>query len=434
MLVLLALASQRAVLADDLDEFGFGARAASMGGAMTSLASDWTATYYNPAGLVNSKHLNTGFGFQYADYDFTFHSQSGGSAVDNQTNRVPPLSAFSLGLSSNIPIDEPDRVGIGIGLFLPTRNIANITAAAPSSQPEWVLFGNSEDRVQILPAVGVKIIDGLYVGAGATIFAVAKGGVNADVGPPLQTQFNLALKPEIGGIFGAYYQPVPWISFGITFRTENDFKLTFNTVPTFLGIQTPILIQALDYYTPNQVSFGTAIDLGDSALIVLDFTYLAYHTYREPFLVATSPSLPVPANEEGNFNDSYIPRIGFELAATDWLFLRAGYFFRVSPVGNQANKTFNLVDCSESVVTLGVGVEYSREVKDATADQAKSEKKDDKSSLGVFEHATIGAELFFQWHYLIGEKVTKTDPNDPIGAYAAGGNIFNMGVALTGRF
>lgn len=426
LLVFLLAATASIARADNLDEFGFGARASGMGGAMTGLASDWSATYYNPAGLVNSKHLNTSFGFQYADYALDFHSTRGGSGVDSRTNRIDPLSAFTLGASSTIPLDEPDRIAVGIGLFVPTRHITNINAEAPSSQPQWVLFGDSQDRIQVIPALGVKIVDGLYVGGGATIFASANGATVSDVGPPIRTSFNLELKPEVGGIFGLFFQPAKWLSLGLTYRTERSFKLKFQVVPQILNITTPLLIQSIDYFTPHQVSLGAAIDVGDHALLVLDLTYLNYRAYREPFLVTTSPALPVPRHEEGNFHDTVIPRVGFEYAALDWLFLRAGYYYRMSPAGDQSKKTYNLVDSDEHVFTLGVGVEYSRGPVDPTSKKEKS--------WGILDTGTIGADLFFQWHFLPGVSVRKADPADPIGGYEASGSIFNLGFAITGRF
>src|SRR5437588_298319 len=88
-----------------------------------------------------------GLGFQYVDYQFTFKSQNGGSNADSRTNRVDPLSAFSFGVSNTIALDEPDRIAIGFGLFMPTRHVANIEAHSPTRQPEWALFGDHQDRL-----------------------------------------------------------------------------------------------------------------------------------------------------------------------------------------------------------------------------------------------------------------------------------------------
>ena len=422
--IALVLVAGSIARADNLDEFGFGARAAGMGGAMTGLASDWTATYYNPAGLINSKHVNVGFGFQYADYALDFKS-GGGSQVDNQTNRVAALSAFTAGGSSSIPIDEPDRIAFGIGLLFPTRSVTDIDETTPTSQPEWIMYGNHQDRLQILPAVAVKVFDWLYIGGGLTIFAVADGATNITLSSSaVQTEFVLKLKPDIGGLVGVFVQPVDWLSFGLCYRTEREFKLTFNANVSALGIQTPLLIQALDYFTPHQVSVGSAIDLGEYAILALDITYLNYSAFREPFVVASSTTLPVPLNAEASFHDTVIPRIGVEVTPVPWLALRGGYFFRMSPVGSQRNTMFNLVDSDEHVLSLGVGLEY----KGPTDPPKEGEKP------AFMSNGAIGVDLFFQIHILQGTSVSKSQPGDPIGHYSGGGEIFNMGLSVYGRF
>jgi long-subunit fatty acid transport protein len=373
--------------------------------------------------------VNTSLGFSYVHYDFQFDSLRGGSAVDERTNRVPPLSAFTLGISTTIPVDQPDRLAFGIGLFLPTRSIANVTARAPSSQPEWTLFGTSQDRLQAIPAMAVKILDepALYVGGGASIFAAADGSTQADIGPPIQTTFNLKLKPSAGGIAGVYFAPAKWMSFGLTYRSERSFKLDFDVQPTFLSsIQTPIRIQALSYFTPHQVSFGSSFDVGEYALVALDFTYLNWGSFREPFIVTSSPAIPVPARAKGNFHDTVIPRLGLEVYPLQWLTLRGGYFYRMSPVGSQDKKTFNLVDSDEHVFSLGVGFEYSPGPADKTPKEGAP-----KTTL---ETATFGLDLFFQAHFLSGNSSSKADPADPIGGWDAGGQIYHFGLAFTGRF
>ena len=82
--------------AEDFEEFGFGARAQGMGGAMTALASDSTATYYNPGGLILSRHINLNLGFSFADYALKFDSAGGGPG-DAAGERIPDLSALTLG-------------------------------------------------------------------------------------------------------------------------------------------------------------------------------------------------------------------------------------------------------------------------------------------------------------------------------------------------
>ena len=57
--IVLVLAS--GLFANGLNLNGLGARAASMGGAFVGLADDFTAVFWNPAGLALMKRAHTGF-------------------------------------------------------------------------------------------------------------------------------------------------------------------------------------------------------------------------------------------------------------------------------------------------------------------------------------------------------------------------------------
>jgi long-subunit fatty acid transport protein len=282
-----------------------------------------------------------------------------------------------------------------------------------------------------MPALAVKIIDGLSVVGGVDIFATADGSANANIGPPLETTFQFKLKPELGGLLGVYFAPVDWLSFGICYRTERSFKLKFSEVVSALGITNPVNIQSIDFFTPHQVEFGAAIDLPHGMILCFDFTYFNYSAFREPFIVTTS-TIPTPPRVHSNFHDTVVPRIGFEFTPLDWLALRAGYYYRMSPVGSQANQTFNLVDSDEHVLTMGVGFEYQRHAPPPAAD--KSPPPPTPGDANAFGESAVGLDLFFQAHILSGTSVKKSDPNDPIGGYNAGGAIFNMGFGIYGRF
>ena len=58
-----ALATAPAALANPLDYFGFGARGPGMGNAQVALADDFSANYYNPAGLATRDALQLQIGY-----------------------------------------------------------------------------------------------------------------------------------------------------------------------------------------------------------------------------------------------------------------------------------------------------------------------------------------------------------------------------------
>jgi long-chain fatty acid transport protein len=420
--------------ADDFEEFGFGARAQGMAGAYTALASDYTATYYDPAGLVLSRHTNLTIGFSYADYELSFDSQRGTQAQEDGATRVPPLSAITLGLSTTIPIDIPDRIGVGLGLFLPTRGIVNVESKAASPDPEWFRYGSRHDRVHILPAVAVKVTDWLSVGGGASIFTDASGGttISAGVGTPVQPEYRLKLKPDAGVVLGVLCTPADWLSFGVTYRSELSFKLDFPSSAVVQGISIPLDLETITFFTPHQVQLGAAVNATDRLLLTFDLLWSNWSAYHDAFLVVSSAVAQVPQRVRVNLDDSWSPRLGAELAVNDWLLLRGGYAYRTSVVPDQENDLTNLVDGDRHTFTLGVGLGFGQPP-EKVSDQAKDKGPKAQTLAELTKDASYDLDLFLQVHWFPGIHQAKA-ATDPVGDWDADGVILNLGATFTARF
>jgi hypothetical protein len=78
----LAGLSPAAAAANPLDTFGFGSRGAAMGGAQAADVHDFSANYYNPAGLARAKALEIGVGYFRADHSLY---------INGQNNQVDPV-------------------------------------------------------------------------------------------------------------------------------------------------------------------------------------------------------------------------------------------------------------------------------------------------------------------------------------------------------
>ncbi|MBX3468058.1 MAG: outer membrane protein transport protein [Planctomycetes bacterium] len=423
-----------AARADNFEEFGFGPRAQAMAGAFTALSTDYTATYYNPAGLIFSRHLNLGFGFSFADYHLDFKSQRGGRDVDRRAERIPDLSAFTLGVSTTVPFDVPDRFAFGLGLFLPTRGLVNIDARSPSAEPEWFRYGARHDRVHILPSVAVKVTDWLSLGGGASIFVDAAGGttLSAGIGTPVQPDFKLKLKPDAAPVFGLMLTPSDWLSLGLTYRGELSFKLDFPATAVVQGIAIPLKLETITFFTPHQLQAGAAINVTDRLLLALDLLWANWSAYDDAYLVVTSDVAQTPTRVRVDLRDTLSPRLGAEFAATDWLLLRGGYAYRTSAVPDQRRRPTNLVDSDKHTFTLGCGFAWGR-APERVSDAAQTGGGKAQTIQELTRDASYDLDLFFQlhWHPTIKQDKPATDP---VGDWEAGGVIVNFGFAFTARF
>src|ERR1700693_967811 len=91
--------------ANPLDVFGFGSRETAMGGAVSADVSDFSACYYNPAGLARAHGLEGGIGYFRADHSLSMNGKDSG---------VDPVKGMSGGAVVPGKLFElPFAVGVG---------------------------------------------------------------------------------------------------------------------------------------------------------------------------------------------------------------------------------------------------------------------------------------------------------------------------------
>jgi len=108
--------------------------------------------------------------------------------------------------------------------------------------------------------------------------------------------------------------------------------------------------------------------------------------------------------------DTWIPRVGIEWSALEWLELRAGYFYRPSPVP-LATGVNNYLDNSVHGFSAGTTFEF----------------------LDPFQinPNPVRLSLAGQLGWLPSREVQKTDALDPIGGMTYGGMTYSMSLSIT---
>src|SRR5690606_31407342 len=91
-LALVIVAAPLGAAAQPIDTYGLGSRSVALAGAVTADVEDFSANYYNPAGIVRDGQLHIGLGWFGAGHDLYLNQLS--SAVD-------PVHGIVLGL--NVP-------------------------------------------------------------------------------------------------------------------------------------------------------------------------------------------------------------------------------------------------------------------------------------------------------------------------------------------
>ena len=154
--------------------FGFGPRPIAMGGAFTAVADDFTACYYNPAGVLARKQTRAGGGWQFIKQNYEVN---GDPIHGNFTDGV------YMGLAMPLPFKDwlADRIGIGYGFYMPMFYVVDLTVPEAKT-PQWVLT-ESAPEVQIIHlSLAVDVVPGILLGGGATFLTDLGGSLDMHTG------------------------------------------------------------------------------------------------------------------------------------------------------------------------------------------------------------------------------------------------------------
>ena len=222
---------------------GLGARAISMGGAFVGLADDYTAMFWNPAGiaLLNKKT----FGFSIDDvipsgtYNYSFTHPLAGpiTLVDAEMDRTHNFTGMA---AYYHPISE--NLVFGLGVYTPSGLTSkwdgnDFKAIAFNSVYEWK---SKIAVVTISPALAYKVSDQVSVGATLNInygmFGISTHAGSQDLGIDLGQQ-ELDMKGwGYGATFGILVRPSEQFSFGATLRTPSKIKFSGDAIISKLNI------------------------------------------------------------------------------------------------------------------------------------------------------------------------------------------------------
>ena len=424
------------VKASMVDVYGWGSRATAMGGAFTALADDFSAVYYNPAGLMyqrtlqrafpNRKGIKFDFGYVYGESRFTIQDDGGGG----QTEDYGATSGPYLGITFD-PVDfhgtfRRKVFAFGLGFYTPVDHLLYYGRYWPEERG-YPFFYDYTMRFVLMPGIAVEVLPGVSLGLGLRILGRLHtdtvGTVDVDLAKLLSSEslirhrvrlerneVNLGefedLTMHLAPVIGLQYRTSKRLKFGAVYRGENyinDFGFTNPIINLggLLSFPQGYQFAFVRFFTPHQVVVGVAGSPAEKLTLSLDVGWFNWSGFKD--IEAQSPNPP--------FQDTWMPRIGAEVALREDIFLRAGYFYYASPVPEQRGLT-NMLDNDRHV--FSVGTEW------VIADP-----------LGFWDKPLyVSAHL--QYHYVVRRHYAKTDLNDPFyPGYSFDGIIFLGGVQIS---
>ena len=337
---------------------GLHSRSIGLGGAVSASVSDYSAVYYNPAGLANRTDLQLGFGPAVVIPNFKYSNFAG-----ERKGVADPFMTNSFG--AVVPIGGPlkKRVAFGIGALTPFPNLTTIRIRTPE-EPSFVF---TEDLLQTpIIAFGLAFRPSKYftIGAGGQLIIQAEGEVRSAINISNATitgrDTALTINPVVAPIFGIQIVPVRFVRIGLFYRSEvkPDIKLPFKADADIISIEAQFISNVL--YSPPQMGGGIAFEFLDQFVFSADGVFVQTSKTPSPGvqLRVTPDALLAPivtVDPNPGFSDTFQIHVGFEYKYNEDVRFRAGYMRRTTPVPEQAYDT-SFLDESISAYSVGAGV------------------------------------------------------------------------------
>ncbi len=372
------------------DEFGASYKAAAMGQAFTAVADDYSAAYYNPAGLTQIKGIFEGtIGYIYAaprvKASFLDHALP-------DINGQPSSRGMFTGIASSLDFKDTVRVApwfrrfaFGLVVWSNLPEINQYHAGPVASRPHFLRHDMRFQLLSMVVSAGFEVTEWLSIGVGMipSVDSVAEQDAFAainyreDVVKGLRLSIHQVAKLFTVPVCGILVRPPlaglkDRLSVGVCYRGNNKahhgkgvLNQTIGTENEFGepdpgGFFYPLHFTInLVSFAPEQVTIGIAGTPIRWLTLACDFTWKhwsEYQTYLEQ-----SPNPPFDNTLTYRFGVDY----GFEpcfrsrfLRNIRKISLRAGYYYEPTPVTSGSGPD-NIFDSDQHVFSGGVCVTWT---------------------------------------------------------------------------
>ena len=391
LIILLTLSLSTSLFASGVALTGIGARATVLSGAYRGIANDWSAMYWNPAGLTNIQGMHFGFSSEilFLKGKYTAKSPVFGALrseeVENEGGTyIIPAGGFVWGT---------EKYALGISVFAPFGlgakwDLLN-TSVYNSAYPEFDL----EDDLKILdihPSFAYKVNDKFSVGFGVSImsnkievrkpamipnpylnpamanepaFAAFYTGMNAygalDV-PYDHIISEIDLEGDgmgFGANFGIMYKPTEDLSIGISGRYYMDQKLEGTINGELYFINNPTVHQFIQDNGLPMIQYlqGNGI-IDASQAQMLQYLYSGGTTPIVPPNTSIEADMPLPMNIGIGIGYSGIENLllTFDVDWTQWSVW--DYIPFTTPNGVEIGR---LTEEWDDAIRIAAGLEYT---------------------------------------------------------------------------
>ena len=359
--------------------YEWGARGQALGGAMTARGDDPSTVVYNPAGMTQlpGTQVSAGMTIIRPSGSVISDTYDGGEGVDNTW--LIPNTYFTTQLG--------EHYWFGVALYSRTG-----LGTEYRSDEDWYGRYNAMyagiKQVSFNPNMAIKLTDSLSMAVGLEIAyievnlqSMIDAGNPTDPGVGTNGQFDVKQKlvggdPGYGFNLALHYNPLDWLAFGASYRSEIDVKMTGDADFDSIGPNADVAITGLRGVAglgdtlkdtgftateplPAMLSLGVMVKPMDKLSISFDVLRTYWHAYNE-LKIEYDDNVIFGGNEvvkKKNWKDVNRYSIGIEYALLEWMDIRAGYTYDESPV-DPDHAEYQIPSNDRQIYSIGSGFHW----------------------------------------------------------------------------
>ncbi|MCD6498185.1 MAG: outer membrane protein transport protein [Deltaproteobacteria bacterium] len=336
---------------------GIGARASGMGGGFAAVASDASAVFYNPAGLVTIPSdvlVGSELVFIIRKYQ-----PSGGEMEKASTVPLPLPYAFG---SARFLVGQGIHMALGLGIYASQ-------GGAIEYKQRPITEGIVKSRVglyEFVPAVALELSRRVHVGAslriGLGFFSVNRGcgdllscnqGRMAQTFTVLDTMYGVGF----GYALGILVEPFDGFTVGATYHSNINVTARGNGALHAGGATYDTSVR-LPF--PQSVRLGLAYRINPKWLVAFQADWVDNSSFQELFVDVKKVHLPRSLmTTQMDWVDSYAVHAGVEFQPLSWLQVRWGIVYDSSAIKLQY-RSRDLEDAEKIGFDAGVSFLFGR--------------------------------------------------------------------------
>lgn len=353
-LVLGLVAPPGAAHAGAFDVEGAGPEAVAEVNARVARADDGTAAFLSPGGMALGRGARV-----------TMAPMFGISQLSAQGKVIPLSDPFGIALAfdATLPFEGVlrDRIRIGFAGYLPPPAALHLIVRR-SDEPFFPYYDNRTQRLVVLPALAVRILDNLGVGVAFNVLGGVSGPaqVTAGASGAPEPRLDLSAATALGINAGIRFDLTPRVRFALAVRQRFAAPAMVDSTATIGGVPLSVSVKTRTaLFDPTTIVVGASFDTG-RASAELDASYAVWSAYDGPWVNvrATLPgvdllsALPTrPARDVVSLRAAGTYR--FDVGARSEIVLRGGLGFEPSMLRPVQQGATNILDGDKLMGGLG---------------------------------------------------------------------------------